>query len=203
MTLAKIEPKFQTKIVGIETLQDPRIDELIPWCLLFHNRGYAPPYEGGSYGNLSFRVRPDSNEFIITLSKSSLADSKQRDSFAVVRDVDYDKRIVHAIVPRDGAVPSSESMVHHALYRQRPDVNAVFHGHCREVSQYAERLGIPVTKEEKPYSTVALVEQVLAVPEKPIFLEMKNHGFIALGSSIGETGDLVRRVCEEAHFLAK
>ena len=84
--------------------------------------------------------------------------------------------------------PSSESMLHYAIYRQRPDVNAVFHGHCSELLQSATLLGITETEKKEPYGTIELVNSVLKISEKDNFLIMKKHGFISLGNSIKEAG---------------
>jgi len=179
--------KFETRIIGEDLPNDPRIDKLKYWCNIFHKRSLAPPYEGGSYGNLSFRLKDNEDGFIITASQNSLDESTTKNKFVTVPRVDLEKGIVYAIGSRK---PSSEAMVHYAIYRARPDVQVVFHGHCDKISRNAEKLNIPITSKEEPYGTIALVKKVLETLDDLYFLEMKNHGFLALGKSLDETGNL-------------
>lgn len=182
--------KFETIMINTKAPIDKRIKDLSKWCLLFDEKNLAPPYEGGSYGNLSFRIKQYGFPFIITASNSGLKDSKINNRFVTVNSIDFEKGIVKATGQRK---PSSESMVHGIIYKLRPEINAVFHGHCKEISENAKRLRIVTTKEEKPYGTLELVKQVLNVlKEDPniSFFEMKNHGFLALGKTIKEAGEI-------------
>jgi len=178
--------KFETRMVGTAIPDEPRIKELAFWCGIFHERGLAPPYDGGSYGNLSFRLKPDSPSFIITAAKSGLADSKEPSRFVRVHDVDLRSGIVSASGTRQ---PSSESMVHAAIYDLRPDVQAIFHGHSNEISANAEKLGIPITTRKEDYGTIALVRRVQESLNGNHFLEMRDHGFLSMGATMNEAGN--------------
>ena len=79
----------------------------------------------GSGGNLSARI-PGANACWITAGGSWL-DRLGRTSFTAVKISDGSPADVGAPPPAAGA--SSESAVHLALYRARPDVNAVVHLH--------------------------------------------------------------------------
>jgi len=186
--------KFKTEMIGKEIPDDQRLEELKSWCKLFHDNGLAPLYEGGSYGNLSFRIKKGSNSFIITASNSSLGESVSNDCFAIVENVDLEKGIVYAKGIRK---PSSEAMLHYAIYNKRKDINAVFHGHCKKISLNPEKLGIPITKQEEPYGTKELVNRVLEILDNEFFLEMKNHGFLALGKTMEQAGELALRIYEK------
>lgn len=187
MAYGYVGVKFRTEMLGTDLPNDSRLDRLKYWCKVFHDKGLAPPYEGGSYGNLSFRLRKGEDGFIITASQSGLGESTTNDRFVTVPRVDLRKGIVYAIGSRK---PSSEAMVHYAIYHARPDVQAVFHGHCDKISKNAKKIGIPVTLKEEPYGTIALVDRVLEILDNNYFLEMKNHGFISLGKSLDEAGNL-------------
>ena len=178
--------KFKTEMIGTDLPNDSRLDRLKYWCNIFYERGLAPPYEGGSYGNLSFRLKEAEDAFIITASQSGLNESDTNDRFVTVPDVDLERGIVYAVGSRK---PSSEAMVHYAIYHARPDVQAVFHGHCKKITQNAKKLGIPVTAKEEPYGTLALVERVLESLDDLYFLEMRNHGFLSLGKSLDDAGN--------------
>ena len=178
--------KFATQKLGTRVPNDPRLERLKYWCGIFDKNKLAPPYEGGSFGNLSFRVEREKNTLIITASQSGLGESTEDDCFVTVPKIDFEKGIVYAIGIRN---PSSEVMVHYAIYCARPEIQAIFHGHCSQISRNANKMGIPTTLKEEPYGTVALVERVLEILGNNSFLEMKNHGFLSLGGSLDEAGN--------------
>lgn len=184
--------RFESVSIGREAPTDPRIEELMYWCKLFDDYHLAPPYPGGSFGNLSFRVTEGQNDCIITTARTGLGALTNK-CFAKVSGVDWEQRHVYSscIIGKD---PSSESMVHFVIYRERPEINAIFHGHSAEILNYAESLKIPETEREVPYGTIELVEEVLKVLDNESFFVMKNHGFVALGRTMGETGELTLRM---------
>ena len=194
--------KFKTEMIGNDLPnEDFRLERLKFWCGVFHERELAPPYEcgGGSYGNLSFRLKDGENGFVITASQSGLEESTTTDRFVIVPEVDLRKGIVYAKGLRK---PSSESMVHYAIYERRPEIWAVFHGHCAKITQDAERLGIPITSKEEKYGTIELVERVQEVLDGLCFLEMRNHGFLALGKTLDEAGEIALRFLETTRASA-
>ena len=80
----------------------------------------------GSGGNLSARI-PDEDACWVTGSSAWL-DRLSRTTFAPVRISDGSPAVVGALPPPP-IQPSSELALHLALYRARPDVNAVIHLH--------------------------------------------------------------------------
>src|SRR3954453_6211777 len=78
----------------------------------------------GSGGNLSARI-PDEDAIWVTASGSWL-DRLSRGPFAPVRIADGEAATVGAMAPPRGA-PTSEICLPLALYRARPDVNAIVH----------------------------------------------------------------------------
>lgn len=179
--------KFKTKFIKKEAPKDPRIEELKYWCKEFHKHDLAPPYEEGSFGNLSFRLKEGEDQFIITGSKIGLKDELKEDSFVKVVSCDFEKGVIEVCGLRE---PSSESMLHFAIYQKRSEINAVFHGHSLKIQTLAKKLKIPQTKKEEPYGTPDLVQSVLEILDKGSFLLMKNHGFLALGKAMQEAGEI-------------
>ena len=178
--------KFKTEFVSTAIPSDARLEELKAWCAEFHRRNFAPPYGEFSQGNLSFRLRPGEDAFIITGSQVGWKDRLADDRFVTVHGCDMERGIVYASGNRD---PSSESMLHFAVYRARKDVQAVFHGHSREILRCADRPpDIPETKEPYPYGSPELARGVLDVLGNADFVIMKRHGFISLGRSMDEAG---------------
>lgn len=179
--------KFRNIIVGKGVPKDPRIKELKYWCREFHLHELTPPYKGGSHGNLSFRVQNNKTPFIITGSRIGLKKALSNNCFVKISFVDLEKGIVWTQGTRE---PSSETLLHFAIYRQRQDVNAVFHGHSKQILFCKNKLKIPETKKEAPYGTIGLVQSVLEILDGNLFLLMKNHGFISLGKTMKEAGKL-------------
>ena len=118
--------------------------------------------------------------------------------FSRVESVDLEKGIVYA---HGKNKPSSEAMLHYSIYKARPEINAIFHGHYDDFERLSEKLGIPVTKKEEPYGTMQLVDRVIDILDDHKFLQMKNHGFIALGEDMDEAGNLTLEMYEKMkHF---
>jgi ribulose-5-phosphate 4-epimerase/fuculose-1-phosphate aldolase len=185
----KISPKFTTTLLSGELPDDPQLENLKHWCREFAKSGLMPCYDGGSFGNLSFRT--NDNEFIITAS--GMKDLYKPESFVKVSKVDMKEKIVYGHGKNQ---PSSESMLHFKIYRERKDVNAVFHGHCELMLQNLDKLNVPCTKKEEPYGTMELVDGVMGILGKHNFVIMKGHGFLALGRNMDEAGKLAIKVLE-------
>lgn len=183
----KVSPKFTTQLISDALPDDPKLDELKRWISKFERSGLMPCHEGGSFGNLSFRTKD--NEFIITAS--GMKDPSSGDSFVTVSDVDLEKRTITA---RGRKLPSSESMLHYMIYRERKDINAIFHGHCEKILKYADKMGAPVTPKQEPYGTVELAESVLETAKDNDFLVMKGHGFVSLGNNMDKAGEQALKV---------
>ena len=179
--------KFRTEIIGKEIPQDPRIGELKYWCGEFHRFNLAPLYKGGSLGNLSFRLKSGEDPFIITGSRIDLQGELLDDYFMTVHSCNLKEGIVYASGTKE---PSSESRLHFAIYNQRKDVNAVFHGHSREILSRSDKLMIPITNEKASYGSMELVQSVLEILDDKFFLVIKGHGFISLGKTMKEAGEL-------------
>lgn len=186
METGKAKPKFSTEFLGETFETDLRLDQIINWCNQFHSHGLAPSYGEGSFGNLSYRVNAGSKDFIITGSALELKEHLTKDEFVKVVAVDSNNLRIQAFGKR---VPSSETMLHAAIYEARPEVNAIFHGHCEIVLKNAEQAGIQTTEKEEEYGTNSLVSSVLSILMNRYFLVMKGHGFLSLGKSLEEAGE--------------
>jgi L-fuculose-phosphate aldolase len=178
--------KFVTEFLSADIPADARLGELKAWCAEFHKRNFAPPYGEFSQGNLSFRIRPGEDAFIISGSQVGWKDSLANDMFVTVHGCDMEKGIVSASGTRD---PSSESMLHFAIYRARMDVQAVFHGHSREILQCVNKLNLPETRDKAPYGSSELVRSVMEVLGNADFVLIRKHGFVSLGATMKEAGE--------------
>jgi len=179
-------PKFETIFLSNTPPNDKGIAELIKWCAVFHEKELAPCYGKGTFGNLSYRIKPDFQQFIITASGLTSKGTLSGREFVEIDSADAEAFTVKA---KGSRAPSSESILHHVIYQARPEINAVFHGHCAQIMDNAARLNIPCTSKEQPYGTKALTEEVLAIIKDNDFVIMKDHGFISLGKTMEEAGE--------------
>jgi L-fuculose-phosphate aldolase len=179
--------KFKFTLVKNYILDDYRLDELKKWCQIFDNQSLAPPYEGGSYGNLSFRFEKNVNQFIITGTQVGLKSELDNEKFVKVIDCNLETREIFAEGTRK---PSSESMLHYIIYKTRPDVQAIFHGHSAELLKNSYFLNIPETETEDEYGSINLVNSVLKILKSNTnFINLKNHGFFSFGSNMESAGN--------------
>jgi S-methyl-5-thioribose-1-phosphate isomerase len=186
--------KFKTIFENKLAPSDTRIEDLKYWCRIFHEKNLAPPYPDGSFGNLSFRIKKGENRFIITGSRIGLKSSLTNDSFVEVANCDFENKIIYVNGTRE---PSSESMLHFAIYKARPEINSIFHGHCVELLENASKLKIPTTSKEESYGTIELINSVLEIINKNNIIMMKNHGFIAMGKTMKEAGEITLKYLEK------
>ncbi|MBU0530100.1 MAG: class II aldolase/adducin family protein [Candidatus Aenigmatarchaeota archaeon] len=181
--------KFTTEMESDEVPQDERIDRLRYWCGQFDEHDLAPNDGQFSYGNMSFRREEGDDSLIITASGTDFGGDLPPERFVGVRTCD------NGIVYASGLhKPSSESMLHHALYKFHREtgipINAIFHGHYDPILERADELGWPVTAQEEEFGTPQLVNSVLAIADQGPFLIMKGHGFISAGESMDQAGEL-------------
>jgi L-fuculose-phosphate aldolase len=161
----------------------PRNDELLEWCRRWAVAGFI----GKAMGNLSARHETG---FLITPTSSDPAKLTPEDLVHVM-SAEYAPPTL-TIAGRHE--PSSESLMHAAIYAARPAIGAVFHGHSNAILDAAGRLGLPVTQRERPYGTPAMADAVLDVLSGHAVVVMRNHGFVALARTMTEANAAVEKV---------
>jgi ribulose-5-phosphate 4-epimerase/fuculose-1-phosphate aldolase len=187
--------KFRVVMEGTDVPQHPLLGELKKWCGIFHEKGLAPPYPGGSYGNLSFRIQPGDDAFIITGTCMGLKGCLDDEKFVQVNRCDTSQHLVCASGTRH---PSSESQMHYLLYQAHPEVGAIFHGHSPEILQQATALGLPVTAKEYPYGTPELALALVDCSNTGSLFIARNHGFVSLGADMETAGSQALQALEKA-----
>jgi L-fuculose-phosphate aldolase len=193
--------RFNISFVSDQVPRDPKIEELEEWCERFQRNGLTPEFEGNYTGNLSFRCRKG---FVITASGLKSKQNLSNDCFVYVKSYDKQTNTVYVEGRRQ---PSSEAVMHYLIYKRRKEVNAVFHGHNDAIVMNAEKLGFPVTGREHEPGTTSLAKEALKVLGDNNLIVLKNHGFISLGKTIEEAGELalatLKRSKEAANLKAE
>ena len=185
--------KFKVDFVSRDVPDDDRVGQLCNWCVRFNESGLTPKLDGTgrSLGNLSFRLQPDRPAFVVTASMLSSKEKLASGDFVKVIESDPTRGIVLAAGTRD---PSSESMMHYEIYKRRKEIGAVFHGHDQEITACASLLNLPETEKEEPPGSAELLAEVMKILRGENFLVMKNHGFLALGTTMDEAGNLALEI---------
>jgi len=176
--------RFNIVFVSHEIPSDARIEELKEWCEKFQKNGLTPEFEGNYTGNLSFRSEEG---FVITGSGLKSKENLSSDCFVYVKNYDEKSNTVYVEGSRQ---PSSEAVMHFLIYKARKEINAVFHGHNDVIIMNAEKLGFPVTEREYEPGTIALANEALKVLGNKNLIVLKNHGFVSLGRTMKEAGEL-------------
>ncbi len=159
--------------------------QLIEYGKLMGRKNFTP----GTSGNMSFRV--DDNHMLITASGSANGYLEQDE--IVLTDFDGN--------PVEGETknPSSEKLMHIAIYKKRPDLKAILHVHSPYLSSFAATgiaLDKPIMAENTFYfgkipmadyalpSSVELAENTAKFFDKYNAVLMANHGFVVASDNI-------------------
>ncbi len=153
-------------------------------------RMYDRFFVAANDGNISARLGDDA--VLVTPTGVSKGFMKPED----LVKVDLDGRVIEA---REGCRPSSETPMHLAVYRARPDVRAAVHAHPPAATGFSVAglaLDVPVLPEMVigvgtvplvPYATPAGVDlQNVVAPYLPSYdaFLLANHGALTLGESL-------------------
>jgi L-fuculose-phosphate aldolase len=167
----------------------------------------------GSGGNLSARI-PDEDAIWVTASGSWL-DRLSRTAFAPIRISDGSTATIGTLPPPPRIEPTSEIALHLALYRARPDVNAVVHLHPQTallLDALGEHIRIVTTDHAYYLRRVSTVPfRVPGGPEVAALtaamaadgtdcLVLSHHGCVVMGDSV-ELAHKRARNLEEAARL--
>lgn len=176
--------RFNAVFVSDRIPCDAELVELKEWSKKFQKNGLTPEVEGNYTGNLSFRLKEG---FVITASGLKDKENLSDDCFVFVKDYDIQTNTFFVEGKRK---PSSESIMHHLIYEACEEVNAVFHGHNDTVVASADELKLPITEKEYESGTVELAKEVLKALGDNRLIVLRNHGFVSLGETMKEAGEL-------------
>lgn len=176
--------RFNSIFVSDQPPRDPRIEELKEWCGEFQKNKLTPEVEGNYTGNLSFRSKEG---FVITVSGLKSKENLTDKCFVYVKDYEEQSNTFYIEGKKQ---PSSETIMHSLIYRNNEEVNAVFHGHNDVIVKNADELKLPVTEKEYESGTIELAKEVLKVLGDKKVIVLKNHGFVSLGTTMKEAGEL-------------
>jgi hypothetical protein len=151
-------------------------------------------YGGLGFGNLSARDPDRPDEFLVSASQTgSLARLGERHLVRIL-GCNLERFWIDAMGREP---PSSETLTHAMVYAADRRIGWVFHGHCPEIWQRADDLGLPCTAETVGYGSPAMVRAVAELLERhqsrPLLFATRGHvdGVFACGPTARDTGGLL------------
>ena len=187
---------YEPVIVERVVPKDARIAQLIWWAARFAELGFTPSYGRGDHGNLSCRTPTG---LVMTARETEKA-TLRPDQFVEVIRVEWTARPVK-LHCRGTRLPSTDALMHLEVYRLRPDMQTAFHGHDQQALAKAAALRIPVTAHSAATQTLDVVVDVKRLVGSTDYLLLRDHGFLALGTSPDDAGELVRTIALHARSL--
>jgi ribulose-5-phosphate 4-epimerase/fuculose-1-phosphate aldolase len=188
--------RFETVFLDERKIANEKSKELVNWCKRFKEAGLVEK-EGSSWaGNLSFRSE---HGMVITPSGKDIGKIKEENLVEVVEcnATDFEVKCIGL------EEPSSESFIHWKIYELRPEINAVLHGHSKQIVENAKELGLAETKQFQDFGTLELLKEIINVLSKRKLIVVKKHGFIVMGQNIEDAGKLAMQTLEKAKALEK
>lgn len=182
--------------------------ELNAWRSIMHRLGLIgrvpDRYDGLGFGNISRRLVPGRDEFIISGTQTGHLPRLEAWQFVwVVEAVPEQNRLCS----RGACQPSSEALTHAGVYRECPVAQAVIHVHSPEIWRQTAALALPHTGADIPYGTPRMAEAVADLFAKgdlqalPLFT-MLGHldGVVAFGTSLADAA--CQLLCQLSRAIA-
>jgi L-fuculose-phosphate aldolase len=137
-------------------------------------------------GNVSIR---HGNGFIISASGSNLGYFEE-DELTFVEQCD-DKN--ECVIYQGQNKPSSESIMHWLIYKNRSEAHAIIHAHDEFATRSKLLAGdVKESEHEEPYGTIELAHMAITTfKQDRRIIVLKNHGYVAIGPDLDRTCDLV------------
>ena len=181
--LVEGEQKLKINFISEEVPDDKNIKDLKNWFDKFLKNNLID-LENNSLG-LSFRT---DDGFIITA----------KDSFVLIFNYDVYN---NTLFVEGKEQPPLESIMHYLIYNTRGEMNVIFHGHHNLIVKNANKLKLPVTKNDPEPGTMEFANEVLDIIGDNNFVIIKNHGFVSLGRTMKEAGELALSILKKAQSL--
>ncbi len=186
--------KFQANWTKTPPLEIAQIKKLNYWRQEMYRLNLIGAYNDGiGFGNISQRIK-DSNQFIISGSKTGNFEILDESHYAIVNTVDIDKNELSC----EGAViASSESMSHAVIYEQCSWVNGVIHIHNFALWQKllykvpTTAKGISYGSPEMAYSIINLLQSTDLKTQRIFVMEGHKEGVFTFGESLENAAEVI------------
>lgn len=186
--------KFKFTLKKAPPLKEAEYLELEKWRAILYRMNLIGEYknEKVGYGNLSKRISPNSDQFIITGTQTGKYPHLSGSQYTKILKCNQDKMSVEAMGP---TAPSSESLTHYAIYQRVAHINYVFHVHHTKMWEYMLNNKMDATPADIDYGTKEMADsaaQLIGTKKSGIFV-MNGHqdGIISYGETAEEAGKII------------
>jgi ribulose-5-phosphate 4-epimerase/fuculose-1-phosphate aldolase len=193
--------KFNYNLKLSKPLESSEYIDLEKWRVIFFKMKLIGEYqkEKVGYGNLSKKINPQSDQFIITGTQTGKYPNLTGSQYTQILKCNLKKMSVEVKGP---IAPSSETLTHHAIYSTSNQINAIFHIHDSILWKYMIKEEMEATSTNVSYGTEKMGEEALkciANKNSGIFV-MKGHqdGVIAYGSSCEQAGKIILEIFKKS-----
>lgn len=177
------------KIISKKTPNKKLANEMIFWGKIMGALNMVPYVsEKGWAGNMGFRE----NEIIwVTPSGGGINKLKIEEIVGITND---QNKIVY--FNTSDKKPTSEWEIYYKIFKKRPEINAILHGHDLFALETAEKLNkiyneVALTKSITGSGTLEFRDEILSILTKDNnYLIGKAHGFFSLGRDFEQAGIL-------------
>ncbi len=153
--------KYHLDHQTIDLPKDIDINELNAWRTLLHRLkliGQIPEkYNGLGFGNISRRLVPGSEQFVISCTQTGHLATLTKQHYALINAASPH---INAIKSCGLCRPSSEALTHASVYQQDPSIQAVIHVHSPTLWHNTLELQLPHTTANIPYGTPEMAQAV-------------------------------------------
>jgi len=187
--------KFHCAWEQTDPLSHEMIHELNDWRNRLYKAGLIGIYPNGiGYGNVSARVYNSQQQFVITGTQTGGIARLDHSYYTLVTAYSLEENRVHCQGPLRA---SSESMTHAVFYETDPSIQAVVHGHHKQLWQRFLHK-VPTTGKNVPYGTPDMAKEVQRLfgetklsEEKIMAMAGHEEGIVAFGKSQQEAAELL------------
>jgi ribulose-5-phosphate 4-epimerase/fuculose-1-phosphate aldolase len=117
----------------------------------------ADKYGGLGFGNISRRLVPSSNQFVISGSQTGQLAELNPEHYVLIHKAESD---TNSIDSSGLCPPSSEALTHAIVYQQHSAIQAVIHVHSPELWLNTLQLHLPYTHADITYGTTDMAQAV-------------------------------------------
>lgn len=186
--------KFKYQLKPSKDIEEKDFIEIEKWRAILFKMGLIGEYpiEKVGYGNISKRLIPMQESFIITGTQTGKLPHLNGSHYTKIIKSDLKKMSLTAIGP---IAPSSESLTHHAIYHTNQHINYIFHIHSEKLWNYMLENNFEATPDHIEYGTNEMAnaaQSCIAGKEFGIFA-MAGHqdGIMAYGTTAEQTGKVI------------
>lgn len=153
--------KYHLEHQSIDLPNGIDILELNAWRALLHRLkliGQIPEkYDGSGFGNISRRLVPGSEQFVISCTQTGQLATLTKQHYALINAASPHSNCIQSCGP---CKPSSEALTHASVYQLAPSIQGVIHVHSPSLWHNTLSLGLPHTAADVPYGTPEMAQAV-------------------------------------------